>query len=59
MLTSRPTVRGPFVGSDDAADTTGAFDADLLPPKRIQASFIYRRTDAMQFNSMDSAFGRR
>ena len=55
VLTSRPTVRGPFVGSDDAADTTGAFDADLLPPKRIQASFIYRRTDAMQFNSMDSA----
>ena len=55
VLTSRPTVRGPFVGSDDAADTTGAFDADLLPPKRIQASFIYRRTDAMQFSNMDSA----
>ena len=55
VLTSRPTVHGPFAGSDDAADTTGAFDADLLPPKRIQASFIYRRTDAMQFGSMDSA----
>ena len=55
VLSSRPAVRGPFSGSDDAADTTGAFDSALLPPKRIQASFIYRRTDAMQFSGMDSA----
>ena len=55
VLTSRPTVGGPHVGSDDVGDTTGAFSADLLPPKRIQASFIYRRTDAMQFSGMDSA----
>ena len=55
VLTSRPAARGPFSGSDDAADTTGAFSADLLPPKRIQAGFIYRRTDAMQFSGMDSA----
>ena len=55
VLTSRPTVGGPHADSTDVADTTGAFDADLLPPKRIQASFIYRRTDAMQFGGMDSA----
>ena len=57
VLTSRPAVGGPYAGSTstDAPDTTGAFDADLLPPKRIQASFIYRRTDAMQFSGMDSA----
>ena len=55
VLTSRPTVGGPHVGSADVGDTTGAFSADLLPPKRIQASFIYRRTDAMQFSGMDSA----
>ena len=55
VLTSRPTVGGPTTASTDAPDTTGAFDADLLPPKRIQASFIYRRTDAMQFGGMDSA----
>ena len=55
VLTSRPTVGGPTTGSTDAADTTGAFASDLLPPKRIQASFIYRRTDAMQFSGMDSA----
>ena len=55
VLTSRPTVHGPFTASDDAADTTGAFDAALLPPTRIAAAFIYRRTDAMQFGGMDSA----
>ena len=55
VLTSRPTVGGPHATSADVADTTGAFDAALLPPKRIQAGFIYRRTDAMQFSGMDSA----
>ena len=55
VLTSRPTVGGPHANSSDVADTTGAFDAALLPPKRIQAGFIYRRSDAMQFSGMDSA----
>ena len=55
VLTSRPTVGGPHADSSDAPDTTGAFDADLLPPKRISAAFVYRRTDAMQFSGMDSA----
>ena len=55
MLTSRPAVGGPHATSADVADTTGAFDAALLPPKRIQAGFIYRRTDAMQFSGMNSA----
>ena len=55
VLTSRPTVGGPHADSSDAPDTTGAFAADLLPPKRISAAFIYRRTDAMQFSGMDSA----
>ena len=55
VLTSRPTVGGPHSGSTDVADTTGAFDAALLPPKRIQAGFVYRRSDAMQFSGMDSA----
>ena len=54
VFKSRPSVGGPHTGSTDAPDTTGAFDADLLPPKRISAAFIYRRTDAMQFSGMDS-----
>ncbi len=52
VLTSRPTVRGPFTGSDDAAESDGAFDADLLAPERVQASFFYRRTDAARFSMM-------
>ena len=55
VFKTRPSVGGPHTGSTDAPDTTGAFDADLLPPKRISAAFIYRRTDAMQFSGMDSA----
>ena len=55
VLVSRPDVGGPHSGSTDAPDTTGNFNAALLPPKRIQASFIYRRSDAMQFGGMDSA----
>ena len=55
VLKSRPAVGGPDAGSTDQPDTTGAFDADLLPPKRISAAFVYRRTDAMQFSNMDSA----
>ena len=54
VLTSRPTVHGPYAAVDtDAANTTGAFDADLLAPERIQASFLYRRTDAARFSDMD------
>ena len=55
VLTSRPAVGGPTVLSTDQPDTTGAFSAALLPPKRISAAFIFRRTDAMQFSGMDSA----
>ena len=56
VLTSRPTVHGPFTASDDAADTTGAFDGGPATAEADTAPrFIYRRTDAMQFGSgMDS-----
>ena len=53
VLTSRPTVGGPYSGDDDVPETTGAFSADLLAPERIQASFIYKRIDAMRFPAMD------
>ena len=55
VLTSRPTVGGPHANSTDVAETTGAFDADLLAPGRIQASFVYRRTDAARFVGMDAS----
>ena len=55
VLTSRPAVRGPFTGDDDAAETTGAFSSELLAPERLQASFLWKRTDAARFSQMDSA----
>ena len=55
-MTSRPTVGGPHGAADDnVAETTGAFNSELLAPERIQASFIYRRTDAARFSDMDMA----
>ena len=55
VLTTRPTVHGPVATSADAGDTTGGFDALLLPPERLQASFIYRRSDAARFEGMDES----
>ena len=55
VLTSRPTVGGPHTDSTDAADTTGAFDAESLPPARLQAAFFYRRTDAARFQGMEES----
>ena len=52
VLTSRPVVRGPFTGSDVAAETDGSYDADLLAPERTQASFSYLRTDAARFGML-------
>jgi len=37
------------------SETTGAFSADVLTSSRIQASFIYRRTDMVRFAGMDAA----
>ena len=42
-------------GSDEAPETTGAFDAELLKPERLQASYFYKRTDAARFGGMSSA----
>ena len=55
VLSSRPTVRGPFTGNDTAAETTATFTAALLEPNRIQAGFSYRRTDSAKFPSMDQS----
>ena len=43
---------------DEAAsvdETTGAFTADVLSPRRIQASFFYSREDRARFAGMDAA----
>ena len=54
VMTSRPTVHGPFAASDAAGETTGAFEAEVLGPERLQASFFYKRVDGAKFAQLDS-----
>ena len=53
VLKTRPTVGGPHADSTDVPETTGGFDADLIAPARVQASFIHKRTDAARFAGLD------
>ena len=54
VLTTNATAHVPAENAD-ADDTTGAFSADLLAPKRIQAAFFYSREDRARFAGMDAA----
>ena len=55
VLSTSPTVAGPFSGSDNAPQTDATFVATNLSPERLQASFSYRRTDAARFAGLDAA----
>ena len=55
VLSTVPSVKGPFSGSDNAAQTDAEFVATNLSPERLQASFSYRRTDAARFAGLDAA----
>ena len=55
VLTNRPTVGGPHDDSTDVAETAGTWGADLLAPERIQASYLFRRTDSARFSGMENA----
>ena len=55
VLSTVPSVKGPFTGSDNAAQTDAEFVANNLSPERLQASFSYRRTDAARFAGLDAA----
>lgn len=54
VLTTRPTVSAPAAGAE-VAETTGAFDAEVLSPKRLQASFYFRLEDLAKFQGMEAA----
>ena len=54
ILTSELAVRTPAENAD-AAETTGAFSAQVLTPSRLQASFFYSREDSARFAGMDSS----
>ena len=55
VLSTRPTIGGPHKDSTSVNNTTGSFTADALVPERIQAAFLYRRTDGVRFAGMDAA----
>ena len=54
-LTNRPTVGGPHTDSTSVSETTGAFTAEVISPARLQASFLYLRTDASRFSGMSES----
>ena len=55
VLSTAPSVKGPFTDSSDAAQTDATFVANSLAPERLQASYSYRRSDASRFASLDSS----
>ena len=55
VLSTLPSVKGPFSDSGEAAQTDAAFVANSLAPERLQASFSYRRTDAARFAGLDAS----
>ena len=58
VLTSDPAAGTPAENAAQA-ETTGTFTADVLTPKRIQASFFWSREDAARLAGMGDALPRR
>ena len=54
VLTTPATVHAP-AKSTKAADTTGAFSATVLAPKRLQAEFFYAKEDLATFAGMEQS----
>ena len=54
VLTTPPTVASADEGAE-VDETTGSFSADVLQPRRLQASFFYSREDRARFAGMDAA----
>ena len=55
VLSTAPSVKGPFTDSSDAAQTDATFVANSLVPERLQASYAYRQSDAARFAGLDSS----
>ena len=55
ILSTLPSVKGPYTDSTEAAQTDAEFVATNLSPERLQASFSYRRTDAARFAGLDAS----
>ena len=55
VLSTVPSVKGPFTDSSEAGQTDAEFVATNLSPERLSASFSYRRTDAARFAGLDAS----
>ena len=55
VLSTMPSVKGPYDDSTEAVQTDAEFVANNLSPERLQASFSYRRTDAARFSGLDAS----
>ena len=55
VLSTLPSVKGPFSDSSEAAQTDATFVANSLAPERLQASFSYLRSDAARFSGLDAS----
>ena len=53
VLSTSPSVKGPFTDSTEAAQTDASFVSNALSPERLQASYSYRLSDAGRFASLD------
>ena len=58
VLSTLPSVKGPFTDSSAAAQTDATFVANALAPERLQASYSYRASDAARFAGLDSSLRR-
>ena len=55
VLSTSPSVKGPYTDSTEAAQTNATFVANSLAPERLQASYAYRASDAARFAGLDSS----
>ena len=55
VLSTVPSVKGPFTDSTEAAQTDATYVANSLSPERLQASYAYRRSDAARFAGLDAS----
>ena len=55
VLSTSPSVKGPYTDSTEAAQTDSTFVANSLAPERLAASYAYRASDAARFSGLDSS----
>ena len=55
VLSTSPSIKGPYTDSTEAGQTDATFVANSLAPERLQASYAYRSSDAARFSGLDAS----